>query len=145
MSELNENFINVYIKRQEDNVLYHLRKQIEAETKVVILEANIVEKTKQIEELEKQIEVLNKTVSEAIAGLQAVSVEKQKLEERLSVFNGFVVEKHTIQEMQKKLDMKDEAYRTLKNNYDLVLNAKKKPRKKKEEPKKQEEWVTDGD
>lgn len=74
---------DTYITKQEGLLVDYLRKTLQAETKVAILESALQEMYKKVEELNQQIEMQQLTFDQSINGLQSVTVERDGLQSRL--------------------------------------------------------------
>lgn len=82
---------DTYVTKQEGLLVEYLRKTLQAETKIVLLESALQEMYKNVEELNQQIEVQQTTIDQSIVGLQAVTIERDNLQARIkdaeSAFN----------------------------------------------------------
>lgn len=67
---------DTYVSKQEGLLVEYLRKTLNAETKIVILESALQEMYKKVEELNQQIETQQMTIDQSINGLQAATVDR---------------------------------------------------------------------
>lgn len=78
------NTLQRYIQKQEKMLLDHLRRNIEYELKTEDLSRAVNELSSKYEESQKQVEIQNDLMQQAANGVEAVTVEKQKLEKTVS-------------------------------------------------------------
>lgn len=148
MSEAtNEYFMEVHVKSHEAILLDNVRKLAEAYTKNTFLERAVSEYRRQIEDLTQQNNSSQTALQQAVNGLQAVTVEKDKIikeleqerkENKESIqmyiehnkevenrYNDINVKYNEIKAAFERLNSKAEGYvsdnSTLKKNYNRVL------------------------
>lgn len=124
--------IETYLTRHENLLLEHIRRMLQAETKITLLESALQEMYKKNEDLTQQVETTRMALDQAINGLSAVTNERnslssktESLETALTIvradLNNALVEKSEVEKLQIKLDTLELDYDTLKINYLLVL------------------------
>ena len=124
--------IDTYLSKQEGLLLEHIRRMLQAETKITLLEAALQDMYKRNEELSQQIETTNVALDQAINGLSAVTNERNALNDRVtgleaalvtarSDLNKALVEQSDVEKLKSKLNIVEEDYRVLKQNYSNVL------------------------
>lgn len=144
--KLGGNFsVETYITKQESLLLDHIRRLLQAETKIVLLESGIQELYKKNEDLTEQLALQKTTSDQSFAGLEAVTIERDKqrakvaeLEKALNECNNqttgvrnqykdssnrILVLEGEIQQLNTKLQVANNDYATLKENYNKVLEA----------------------
>lgn len=133
--------LDTYISKQESLLLDFMRKQLQADTKVAILEAALQELYKKNEALNEQIEQNNDILNQSIAGLQITTNEKDSLQTKTEQLqskidqlqnalkeanvenNNRVNLEEEIKQLNNKLQITNGDYSTLKENYHKVLAA----------------------
>lgn len=82
VKRLEENifYLQKYIQRQEQLLLGNIRKNLEYEIKIESLNAAVTEISGKYEESQKQVEIQNEMMQQAANGVEAVTIEKKKLE-----------------------------------------------------------------
>lgn len=144
--------IDTYISKQENLLVEYIRRFLQAETKVHLLETALQEMhrktedlSKQAEDLRIQIELRDNTIEQSVAGLQAVTVERDNLKARNQKLDAALTEcnekrgglqsvtgdlENKIALLQEEIKQRECAavvsssnYSTLKSNYDKVLAA----------------------
>lgn len=155
--KLGGNFsVETYIAKHESLLLDHVRRLLQAETKNVLLESGLQEMYKKNEELTEQLNIQKTTSDQSINGLQAITLERDKLQTKLkeqeqsyltkikevqnalddcnnqttglrgqynSSTNRTMVLEGEIQQLNTKLQVANNDYATLKENYNKVLEA----------------------
>lgn len=76
--------VETYISKQETLLVEHIRRSLQAETKIAILESGLQELYKKNEELTEQINLQRNTSDQAISGLQATTLERDKFQNKTS-------------------------------------------------------------
>ena len=147
-------FINAYLKKQEDFTVEVIRKKLEGEVKIQLLQT----------ELQKVLEeknAANALVKQSLSGLEGITLERDKYKTKVSeletklekdtralreinINNQTLIDDLKVQ--VKSYSTLKSDYETLKNNYDMVraeLNkVSEKPVTKKKSKKEQEsEWI----
>lgn len=158
--------IDTYISRQENLLVEHIRRLLQAETKISLLETGLQEMHKRNQELQEQVDLGNVTIEQSLNGLKAVTRERDKLAEenqRLNVtltdcnvmLNDKLVLETELNGVKEKLKIAEGDYATLKENYNRVLalipqssepepGAASVSTKKSKKPKSTEsEWTID--
>lgn len=142
MSESQSDFyVETYVKKQEAILIETIRRLLQADTKVSVLELALSEQTAKVEELESQSKQLNTALQQSINGLQSLTIERDVLKKNLEEANERIEYLMSIQEKYRtaenelanktitvdKLSTKVETYKQdleqLKSNYDKVNNA----------------------
>lgn len=124
--------IDTYLSKQEGLLLEHIRRMLQAETKITLLEAALQDMYKRNEELTQQIETTNMALDQAINGLSAVTNERNTLNDKVTGLevslittrtdlNKALVEQSDVEKLKSKLNIVEEDYRVLKQNYNNVL------------------------
>lgn len=153
---------DTYVSKQEGLLVDYIRKTLQAETKIALLESALQEMYKKVEELNQQIEIQQTTIDQSINGLQSVTVERDKfhrekqdllnkikgLEDALNSCNSeknnirnhansqdnrVVVLQNEIKHLNNRVQIASDDYSTLKQNYNKVLIALEETNKKLEE------------
>jgi uncharacterized protein (UPF0335 family) len=129
---MNDNdYVRIYISRHENTLLEHIRKQLDVETKSVILDAQLKEYAKRIEELEQHNTSLTDMVNQSTNGLRAVTNERDQLKEeeelviirleKQNALNRIALLEQDINELNVNLETAAQDNITLKKNYSIVL------------------------
>jgi chromosome segregation ATPase len=106
VKRLNELVINLqrYIQKQEKMLLDHLRRNIEYELKTEDLSRAVNEFSSKYEESQKQVEIQNEMMQQAANGVESVTIEKQKLENRVSSLENMLsIKKKEYDDVTKKM------------------------------------------
>lgn len=127
MSENNEFFIATFIRQYEAIIMDHVKKQAEAETRALLLEAAVTERTKQVEQLRQTNGNLEKTLEEALNGLKLTTKERDQLSSDYKKLNDVIKERDELLKNNSFLCDQLERIKldneTLKNNYKAITNA----------------------
>jgi chromosome segregation ATPase len=147
-------FINAYLKKQEDFTVEVIRKRLEAEVKIQLLQTELQKVLAEKTSLEDM-------VKQSLSGLEGITLERDKYKTKVSDLES-KLEKDTralrdininnqtliddLKVQVKSYSTLKSDYETLKNNYDRVcteLNkVSEKPVTKKKSKKEQEsEWI----
>jgi chromosome segregation ATPase len=124
--------VDTYLSKQESLLVEHIRRLLQAETKIHLLETGIQELHKRNKELTEQVETFNVTVNQSIAGLQAVTLERDKLQQdneslKSSLktcntkLNDQLIVNTELEKLKERLRVSEDDYATLKENYNRVL------------------------
>jgi len=124
--------VETYISKQESLLVDHIRRLLQTETKVALLETGIQELHKKNKELSEQLEICNVTIDQSLNGLKAVTherdklvAENEKLNASLNSCNALLNEKLVVETelniANEKLRVVENDYSTLKENYNRVL------------------------
>jgi chromosome segregation ATPase len=124
--------VDTYLSKQEGLLVEHIRRLLQAETKVSLLEAGIQELHRKNRELNDQLDTCNVTINQSIAGLQAITHERDKLQQdgeslRSSLktcnakLNDQLIVNTELEKLKERLRISEEDYATLKENYNRVL------------------------
>lgn len=97
-------FLEVHVKSHETILLDNIRKLAEAYTKVTFLERAVNECRKQIDELTQQYNATQTALQQAVAGLQATTVDRDRATKELE---------------QERRDSKENVTALLEKNQDL--------------------------
>jgi chromosome segregation ATPase len=125
--------IDTYLSKHEGLLLEHIRRMLQAETKITLLESALQDMHRRNEELIKQVETSKVALDQAINGLSAVTNEKIELENKIkeldqtivsirSNLNSAIIQKSEFESLRTKLASTEADYETLKVNYDIVLD-----------------------
>jgi DNA repair exonuclease SbcCD ATPase subunit len=79
----NDFFVETYIKKQESLFLEQMRRLLQADTKSTVLEIALNERNATVSELEEQVRQLNTAISQAVNGLQSITIERDTLKKKL--------------------------------------------------------------
>jgi chromosome segregation ATPase len=79
----NDFFVETYIKKQESLFLEQMRRLLQADTKSTVLELALNERNATVSELEEQVRQLNTAISQAVNGLQSITIERDTLKKKL--------------------------------------------------------------
>lgn len=141
---MNDNdYVRIYIGRHENILLDHIRKQLDIETKSIILDNQLKEYTKKIEELEQHNASLTDMFNQSTNGLRAVTTERDQLKEELNnlktthneineelviirlekqnALNRIALLEQDTNELNVNLETATQDNITLKKNYSIVL------------------------
>lgn len=124
--------IDTYMAKQEGLLLEHIRRMLQAETKITLLESAIQDMFKRNEDLSQQVETGKVALEQAINGLSAVTVERNDLMTKVSTLesalvtsradlNKALIDKTEVEKLKSRLNTLEADYETLKANYNLVL------------------------
>lgn len=124
--------VDTYLSKQEGLLLEHIRRMLQAETRITLLEAALQDMYKRNEELSQQIETTNVALDQAINGLTAVTNERNALNDKVtslesaliaarSDLNRALVDQSDVEKLKLKLSVVEDDYRVLKQNYNNVL------------------------
>jgi chromosome segregation ATPase len=124
--------IDTYLSKQEGLLLEHIRRMLQAETKIALLEAALQDMYKRNEELVQQNETTKVTLDQAVNGLTAVTEEKIRLEASIkdlelvlkstrNDLNAALIHKGEVDKLNEKLSVAESDYSALKQNYNIVL------------------------
>jgi hypothetical protein len=73
--------VDTYLAKQEGHLIEHIRRLLQAETKISLLETGIQELHRKNKDLGEQLDNCSMTLDQSIAGLSAVTVERNQLQE----------------------------------------------------------------
>lgn len=154
--------IDVYLSKQEGVVLEFIRRALQAETKVAMLEEALNQTKQRLEAVEAQNANCNSTLNQSIVGMQALQVEKEQYKNEVSRLSTDVVDlrskletehdlNQTIQRLQTELEAKKSNYAAMMKAYEKLseqletttteLNALKSQKQQpKTKPKTKDEW-----
>ena len=79
-------YLNLYVQKQEVILQEYIRKSIDLDIRSLILSNAVKEISAKYEEAQDQIKALNGTMDQAVKGLDALTVDKQMFEERISQY-----------------------------------------------------------
>lgn len=79
-------YLNLYVQKQEVILQEYIRKSIDLDIRSLILSNAVKEISAKYEEAQDQIRTLNGTMDQAVKGLDALTVDKQMFEERISQY-----------------------------------------------------------
>ena len=124
--------IDTYLSKQEGLLLEHIRRMLQAETKITLLESALQDMYKRNEELSHQVDTTKVALDQSINGLSAVTNERNTLSDKIKTLetqlassrdalNKALVENSEIEKLKEKLNTVEEDYRVLKQNYSNVL------------------------
>jgi len=130
----NDFSVETYIKKQENLLVEHIRRQLQADTRVTLLELALQEAYKNNEDLTIQVNTLKTTVDQSINGLKSLTAERDNLKvktEEIPTLTGELTQAKNkiallevdIDDLNMKLKVADNDYTTLKENYNKVLAA----------------------
>jgi chromosome segregation ATPase len=112
--------VDTYLSKQEGLVVEFIRRTLQAETKIAVLESALLESGKKAEVLKEQLERAEETLNQSLVGLKALTVERDELSTKVKSLmlnlNDCLVEKSKLSELT-ALKAENE---TIKSNYELV-------------------------
>lgn len=118
--------IDIYLSKHEGLLLENIRRMLQAETRVALLESVLQDVQKKNEELIKQSETTKTALDQAIVGLSIVTNEKLVLENKVKELdqnlNNTLNQLDEFQKLKSKLTTIEVDYEILKNNYSIVLD-----------------------
>ncbi len=119
--------IDVYLSKQEGLVVEYIRKALQAETKVAMLEEALTQAKQKLEQATAQNDTCSSTLEQSIAGLQALQVEKERFKTEVIDLSKQVTELHSIAESERRLQeenvrLKRELEET-KSKYNTAIKA----------------------
>ena len=79
-------YLNLYVQKQEIILQEYIRKSIDLDIRSLILSNAVKEISAKYEEAQDQIKTLNGTMDQAVKGIDALTVDKQMFEERISQY-----------------------------------------------------------
>ena len=126
--------VETYIKKQENLLLEHIRRQLQSDTRVTLLEMALQDAYRVNEDLSSQIATLKTTVDQSINGLKSLTVERDTLKGRTEEIPSLVGElarsknnvallEDEVKSLNTKLEVAAGDYATLKGNYNKVVAA----------------------
>jgi hypothetical protein len=122
---MNDRAIDTYLSKQENLVVEFVRRLLQAETKIVMLESAVQEANKRAEESKEQYETCKTTLDQTINGLAAVTIERDALNDKVQVIekalNNCIIDRTKLSSQTSVLNTLSNDYASLKENYDLVL------------------------
>lgn len=75
-----------YIQKQEQLLLEFMRKNIDAEVRIVALNNSIKEANDRFDESQRQVEIGNEMINQAAASIESLTMERDKLKEEADNF-----------------------------------------------------------
>lgn len=122
MSETNNDyFMEVHVKSHETILLDNVRKLAEAYTRNTFLERAVSESRKQIEELTQQYNSTQTALQQSVAGLQAVTFERDKVTKELEQERKENKESSTM--YVKKVEDTEQKYNDLNVNFNALKTS----------------------
>lgn len=124
MSETNNDyFMEVHVKSHETILLDNVRKLAEAYTRNTFLERAVSESRKQIEELTQQYNSTQTALQQSVAGLQAVTLERDKVtkeleQERKENKESSAMHVKKVEDTEQKYNELNVNFNALKTSYD---------------------------
>ena len=126
--------IDTYMSKQEGLLLEHIRRMLQAETKITLLESALQDMYKRNEELSQQVESTQDALQQAVNGITAVTNERDSLKANLTILesdlttaradlNRALIQKTEIDKLNERLKTLQTDYDTLKQNYNSVLKS----------------------
>ena len=79
-------YLNLYVQKQEIILQEYIRKSIDLDIRSLILSNAVKEISAKYEEAQDQIKTLNGTMDQAVKGIDALTIDKQMFEERISQY-----------------------------------------------------------
>lgn len=124
--------IDTYLAKQEGLLLEHIRRMLQGETRITLLETALQDMYKRNEELSNQVDTTKVALDQAINGLSAATNERNDFSDKVKLLetqlvstkaslNKALVENSEIEKLKEKLNTVEEDYRVLKQNYSNVL------------------------
>lgn len=120
-NESRENYLALYVQKQEQMLLDFIRKSIDADIRATALKAALNDMTLKYEESQKQVEIQNDMMSQAAKGLETTTIEKKHLEEK---------EKDLLNRLKETQDNYENRIKDLQNNYDNRIKTIEEERHK---------------
>lgn len=137
--------LEIYMTKQEGFLMENIRRFLQLETRNALLESALQEAQKQSEQLQQQIKTGEITIEQSIAGLQALTAERDSLRVQIENLqasaNDFINQRDQIQlalnemtnrnstneqevqQLKSRVTTATNDYETLKSNYNLVTAA----------------------
>jgi chromosome segregation ATPase len=144
--------VETYITKQEGLLMEHIRRLLQTETKVVLLESALQEMYKKNEELTSQIDSYKSNFDQSVNGLQNVTIERDRLQTKIKELEGalnscndqkttatnkmndhgnrVLILEEDIKQLNSRVQTAANDYSTLKENYNKVLAALEDANKK---------------
>lgn len=154
------NSVDLYLSKQEALVVEFVRRSLQAETKITLLESALQESNKQLEETTTQLEHHKTLVNDVLGTLKTTTIERDKLKASVDNLTTDLEDYHdlklAIEACRERLNTLSTDYSTLQNNYQAVVQELVKhqtvikkevsPRKKAvKKPIKQDSEWSDGE
>lgn len=118
----NERHVDVYLAKQESLIVEFIRRLLQAETKVNILETSHQLLSKTIDDYKSQADVLDT----ALNSIKLITLERDELKTKVAslekLLNDCINERSSLKGDASELETTKSNYATLKSNYDRVLN-----------------------
>jgi len=71
--------VDTYLSKQEGLVVEFIRRTLQAETKIAMLESSLLDSNKKAEALKEQLERAEDILNQSLVGLKVVTVERDDL------------------------------------------------------------------
>lgn len=118
-----EAFTLSYLKCQETFLIDVVRRCLEAESKISILQNTVKEREVTIEEQSGKITELNEHLMQTLAGLEATTIQRDTLRDEHSKYRDEIL---ALGELKEKCDKIEKNYEEHMKNYNLVNEAYQK-------------------
>jgi chromosome segregation ATPase len=119
------NSVDLYLTKQEALVVEFVRRTLQAETKVTLLESALQESNKQLEETNTQLEHHKMLVNDMLGTLKTTTIERDELKASIDNLKPDLEDYHNlklvIKACKKRLNTVSTDYNTLQNNYQAVV------------------------
>ena len=152
------NSVDLYLTKQEALVVEFVRRTLQAETKITLLESALQESNKELEETKTQLEHHKVLVNDMLSTLKTTTIERDMLKVTVDNLATDLEDYHdlklAIKTCKERLNTVSTDYSTLQNNYQAVVQELVKyqpvkevlPRKKAvKKPIKQDSEWSDGE
>jgi len=120
---VDEDYTLSYLKRQETFLIDVVRRCLEAESKISILQNTVEERNNTIEEQNVKITELNDHLMQALAGLEATTIQRDTFREEYSKYKDEILALGNLKEKCEKIEKNYEEHM---KNYNLVNEAYQK-------------------
>lgn len=117
--ESQEIYLKQFIQRQENMLLDFLRKNIDLDIRASALSLSLKDITSKYEESQKQVTIQNEIMQQAAAGVESLTIDKKKFEQKEIDYN------KTIDELKKSLYECKFEREKITNQFNEELNRSK--------------------
>jgi len=115
MDENNNDMSLIYIQKQEQVVIEFVRKQVEYEIKIHLLNENLKKANEKIEELNNTINIQNNIVQQSASSIETLTLDRNRLQSREDNY----IEK--IEKLEKDVFDLSNELNTIKDKYNNEL------------------------
>lgn len=116
----NDDYKILYLKCQENFLLDVVRRCLEAEAKILILQNNVNDKIKELSESDSKIEQQTAQISQLLAGLEETTIQRNLIREEHARYRDEII---ALGDLKEKCEKIEANYQDHMTNYNLVKGA----------------------